>query len=633
MAPNAEKITLPVFFSHGMVIQRNAQVKIWGWAAAGEALTLTFMGKSYSTTVDENRAWSLRIRTGNAGGPYEMTIRSSSDTVTIHDILLGDVWLCSGQSNMEMRLGSLIETYPDEIARSKNDCIRQFLVPADYDFDRPRVDYEAGSWVKANPETVLNFTAVGYFYAQKLHKKYRVPIGLINASLGGAPIESFMSEEALKSFPEVMEEVRKLKDRQYVEFLQQNDEKTKLEWYRQLDHHDAGMSISSSGKWWIDPDCDDSSWPKIQVPSYWEDEGLGCFNGSVWFRKQFQLPASLVDKRATLYLGNIVDEDVVYVNGKMIGTSSNQYEPRKYTIPEDLLHEGINTIVVRVINFAGKGGFYKGKPYHLQIGNETIPLSGQWKYQIGAKLEPMPPPAFVQWRPLGLYNAMIAPIVQYLIRGVIWYQGESNVGRWETYESMLKALITDWRKKWEQDHFPFLIVQLPNYLESSSEPIESNWAQLREAQRRTLALPHTGMAVTIDIGEWNDIHPVNKKDVGYRLALYAQKIAYGDESEVWSGPMLESATRNNERICLSFSNVGSGLIAKGDDRLKHFAIAGEDLNFVWADAMIEGDRVIVWNDQVQKPLYVRYAWADNPVEANLYNAEGLPASPFSVEIK
>ncbi|WP_274652100.1 sialate O-acetylesterase [Paenibacillus humicola] len=631
MSRDQKKIKLPRLIGDGMVLQRNAQVKIWGSAPAGEIVTVRFMEKSCSTIVDADGEWQVSLRTEEAGGPYDMVIETGDgeERITVTNILLGDVWLCSGQSNMGMKMLSVQEVYPGDIARAGSDSIRQFLVPVKYDFERPQTDFEAGCWEAADPQSVLNFTAVGYFFAAKLYDKYRVPIGLINASLGGAPIESFMSEDALSPFAEYVEAAQKLKDNHYLEALAKADQQSGEAWYRNVNQNDAGMP--DAGKPCFDSGYDASAWPSIKVPSYWEEEGLGHFNGVVWYRKDIEIPASLLGNPARLVLGHVVDEDTVYINGTRIGSNPNQYVPRKYELPESLLQEGKNSIVVRVVNTSGKGGFYKGKSYHLKIGDRIINLSGEWQYLIGVKSDPLPAPSFIQWRPLGLYNGMIAPVVRYAIKGVAWYQGESNAKKPDDYESLFKALIADWRKKWEQGDFPFLYVQLPNYMEPSGKPAASNWAQIREAQRRTLDVPGTGMAVTIDIGEWNDVHPVNKKDAGERLALAARKIAYGDESVVSSGPTLRSVKRDGSRIVLSFRDTGSGLIAKGADRPGHFAIAGTGRIFVWADAEIEGDCVAVWHDRIPSPVYVRYAWADNPEGANLYNREGLPASPFTTE--
>lgn len=296
-----------------------------------------------------------------------------------------------------------------------------------------------------------------------------------------------------------------------------------------------------------------------------------------------------------------------------------------------MLKEGENTIVVRVISNTGKGGFVLDKPYEIVAGDVTIDLKGDWQYRLGASMEPLASQTFIRWKPLGLYNGMIAPLLNYRIKGIIWYQGESNAGRPAGYQELFEALIRDWRKNWQEGNFPFLFVQLPNFMKPKNQPFESNWALMREAQAKALSLPATGMAVAIDIGEWNDIHPLNKKEVGRRLALAAQKIAYGNEKVVYSGPIYRSMKNERNKIILTFTNIGSGLIAKGGGELKYFAIAGADRQFVWAKAKIKNNKVIVWSEKITNPIAVRYAWADNPEGANLYNKEGLPASPFRTD--
>ena len=368
----------------------------------------------------------------------------------------------------------------------------------------------------------------------------------------------------------------------------------------------------------------------MTLPGYWADTPLGSVNGVVWFRKDVDLPASMGTQPAKLNLGRIVDADEAFVNGVLVGTTSYQYPPRWYEIPSGLLKEGKNTIVVRVVSNIGKGGFVLDKPYELVCSGQTIALKGPWRYRLGATMEPLASQTFIRWKPLGLYNAMLAPLQKYSIKGVIWYQGESNAARPIQYRELLPAMVRDWRKHWNQGDFPFLLVQLPNYMERKPEPSESNWALLREAQLKTLSLPQTGMAVTIDIGEWNDVHPLNKKDVGTRLVLAAQSVAYGEASVVSSGPIYESMKIDGEKIIVSFRHTGSGLVARGGE-LRSFAIAGVDKRFVWAKARIENNRVMVWSEQVQNPVAVRYAWADNPAGANLYNEEGLPASPFRTD--
>jgi sialate O-acetylesterase len=622
------EVRLPRLISDGMVLQRETDVKIWGWANPGEKVSINFNGKKHTTTTGECGKWTVTLSDMKAGGPYNMEINASNN-ITIRDILIGDVWVCSGQSNMVLPMKRVEDLYEEEITNALNPFIRHFLVPQRYDFNVPREDLKSGNWESTNPESILHFTATGYFFAKALYEKYQVPIGLINASIGGTPIDAWMSNDALKEFPASLEIANKFKDSAYVNKIIREDKIRIGTWYNRLKQLDKGYE--NPEKTWFSPDHDASEWPTMQLPAYWEDEGLKGVDGVVWFRKEINVPASMIGKPARLLMGRIVDSDSVYVNGKFVGTISYQYPPRKYDIPKDLLKEGKNTIVVRVVNNIGKGGFVKDKPYKLTVGENIIDLKGQWQYKLGAEMDSLPGQTFIQYKPSGLYNGMIAPLLNYRIKGVIWYQGESNTWEPIEYQKLFPALINDWRKNWHQGNFPFLFAQLHNFMEAKDEPSESNWALLREAQLKTLAVPNTSMAVTIDIGEWNDIHPLNKKDVGRRLALAAQKIAYSEKDIVYSGPIYKDMKTKGNKIILTFTNTGSGLVVKGGGKLNHFAICGPDKKFVWGEAKIENDKVIVWNDNIPNPVAVRYAWADNPEGANLYNKEGLPASPFRTD--
>ena len=369
----------------------------------------------------------------------------------------------------------------------------------------------------------------------------------------------------------------------------------------------------------------------MKIPGYWADTKVGFLNGVVWFRKKVNIPASVIEGKAKILLGRIVDADSVFINGKFIGNTTYLYPRRRYDIPAGILKEGENTIVIRVVNSFGRGGFVFDKPYQIQTETDTIDLKGEWKFKVGDIMPSLASQTFIRWKPMGLYNAMIAPLLNYKIKGVIWYQGESNAERPGEYLNLFTTMINDWRNKWNEGVFPFLFVQLPNFMDPKNEPSESDWALLREAQLKTLSLPNTGMAVTIDVGEWNDIHPVDKKDVGKRLALAAEKIAYGDGNVVYSGPIYKSMQIDDNKIIISFSNTGSGLLVKGGGELKYFSICGSDEKFVWAKAKIENNKVVVWSDDISNPVAVRYAWADNPEGANLFNNEGLPASPFRTD--
>ena len=339
----------------------------------------------------------------------------------------------------------------------------------------------------------------------------------------------------------------------------------------------------------------------------------------------------MLHEKIKLELGRIVDADSVFINGIFVGSTSYQYPPRRYELKEGILREGKNSIVVKVISNIDKGGFVLDKKYELTTVSDTIPLSGIWKYKVGAMMPSLAGQTFIRWKPVGLFNAMIAPLIKYKIKGVIWYQGESNTQKPEEYYDLMQTLITDWRHQWKQHDFPFLYVQLANFMEPKLDPSESMWAATRQAQLKTLLVPNTGMAVAIDLGVWNDIHPENKSDVGYRLSLLARKIAYKESALTASGPIYQSFRVSENKVILNFSSIGKGLIIKNQKKLQGFAIAGEDKKYVWADAYLNNNKVIVSSEKIKKPLYVRYAWADNPINANLYNQEGLPASPFTTE--
>lgn len=623
-------LRLPRLISDGMVLQRDKDIKIWGWALPGETVTVSFMGQTYSSTADAKGKWEVLLPKLPAGGPHSMEITASQQRIIVKDILIGDVWVCSGQSNMVIPMERVKDIYEDEIAHCDNPLIRQFTVPDRYDFNGPREDLDGGIWEPLNADTVLRFSAVGYFFAKALFAKYGIPIGLIKACVGGTPVEAWMSEEVVRQFPGNMEIVEQLRVDGYIDSIKQMEEAKVRAWYESIDENDKG--IQKDHVPWFAPEYDASDWARVKLPASWKEMGLDSIKGAVWFRKEIDVPAFMAGKPAKLYMGTIVDSDRTYVNGVLVGSTSYRYPPRKYEVPAGLLKAGKNVITVRVISNDGNGEFVKGKIYKLFGHGYEINLEGEWQYRVGAAIdEPLPTVTFFQYKPTGLFNGMIAPLLNYGIKGVIWYQGESNTDDPKGYCEKFCAMIADWRKKWGQGDFPFLYVQLANFMEAKDQPSESQWAQLREEQRRALCLPNTGMAVAIDLGEWNDLHPLNKKDVGERLALLARKLAYGEKDLVASGPLYKSMRVEGNKAIIEFSNIGSGLMVKGGGQLKHFAIAGRDKKFVWAKAIIEDDRVVVWHDDIPNPVAVRYAWADNPEGANLYNREGLPASPFTTE--
>lgn len=598
------KVRLPRLVSDRMVLQRDIELDIWGWADPGEKVTVRFQGRHYDTETGADGCWHVLLPPQQAGGPFVLEVNE----IVIRDVLVGDVWLCSGQSNQETPIARLTDKFP-EINVSNNHMIRHYKVPTqDVKGElREEIAGNAG-WHSAIASDVMNWTALAYFFAQEAYEHTHVPVGMLVSSLGGSAIESWISQEHLKEFPQL------LVDQAAFDSLK-------------LARQDRG-----AGRWQL-PECDDSDWATMTVPGYWRENGADI-RGTVWCRKTFDVPASMAGRHARLYMGTMVDSDSVFVNGTFVGFTSYTYPPRKYDIPAGVLREGKNVIAVRLTANGGNGGFVKDKRYAI-VGDEAeIDLTGTWRYKTGidqsevqrlsARL------ANLDRTGSGLYNGMIYPIRHYRVKGAIWYQGETNAGNPAPYADYLKALITNWRELWQWPDMPFLLVQLPNFMEKKDRPTDSGWARIRDAQFRTaLSVPHTELAVTYDAGEWNDIHPLDKKTVAHRLFLGARRLVYGEKVNA-SGPLYKDMQVDGDRIVLSFTETGRGLACRGKE-LKHFAIAGEDRKFVWAKAVIRGNKVVVSSPEVKHPVAVRYAWSDNPSDANLCNKDGLLASPFRTD--
>ena len=633
-------VRLPQLVSNGMVLQRDTKLKIWGWASPSEKVSVTFNGKKGKTTTGADGKWLVELPAMQAGGPYTMTIKGNNE-IKLDDILLGDVWFCSGQSNMVLRMEAVKEVYPDDIASANYPQIRNFYVRNVADFTPTHDELPSGAkWVAATPVTVLDFSAASYYFARHIYQKYHVPIGLIASAWDGSAIEPWISDQGYKGMAKFEDQIKAYRDTAFLNRMARGRAGGLRPGFgRQAGEPDKG---TSGPKPWYAVDYEPEGWHHFWLPGYWNDQGVKDLNGVVWFRKEVNVPASMTGTAAHLYLSRIADADVAYINGVQVGSSNNIYANRRYNVPADLLKPGKNLIVIKVTNNIGKGGFLADKDYTLATATEKIDIRGDWEYKVGQVFtrptmpatpgggsNAMPLFAAANTVPTGIYNTMVAPATNYAIKGFLWYQGESNTGRGKEYGQLLRALITDWRNKWQLGDIPFIFVQLPNWQEANYSPSESGMAEVREGMRKTLSLPNTGMAVTIDVGNWNELHPLDKKDVGIRLALWAEHLAYGAKDLVYTGPLYQSQTINGNKVTLTFTNLGSGLTAKGNaGELNYFAIAGADGKYVWAKAKIDGDKVIVWNDAVASPVSVRYAWADNPDGANLYNKEGLPASPF-----
>lgn len=635
--PLSAEILLPKIFTDNMVLQQQTEAPIWGKSKPNKEVTLitSWNRKIYKTKVDSTGKWLLKVTTPVAGGPYTISI-SDGKKIVLNNILIGEVWICSGQSNMEMPLAGWgkVDDYKNEIAQADYPQIRLLHVEQATS-TQPLSDLKAtkAGWQQCSPETVAEFSSVAYFFGRDLHQNLNVPIGLINTSWGGTIAEAWTSGEALENMPYFKEAVKEIKSFSEEEAQKQYEEKFKV-WNNYILANDKGYK--NGNPVWAETAFDDSSWSEMQLPGLWEEKGLNNFDGIVWFRKTINIPQNWNGKELELKLAMIDDNDITFFNGTKIGETNGHNVQRAYKIPGKLVKAGKATITIRVTDTGGGGGIY-GEADNISISlaekkEMSIPLSDTWKYQavINFKEHDKAPQSVVgnPNRPTVLYNAMIQPIVPYAIQGAIWYQGESNANRAYQYRELFPLMIRDWRKQWNRD-FPFYFVQLANYKAANAEPQESEWAELREAQLQTLLLENTGMAVTIDIGDAKDIHPKNKQDVGKRLALNARAKTYG-ENIAYSGPLYESHRIEGNKIRIRFKNAEKGLKSNDGSALKGFAIAGPDHKFHWAEAAIEGAEVVVSSPEVLFPVAVRYAWADNP-ECNLYNTENLPASPFRTD--
>jgi sialate O-acetylesterase len=624
-AASKAEVTLPRIFGSNMVLQQGIEIPVWGWANPGERVTVTLSKSTASVRTGRDGKWKVQLPRFEYGGPYTMTI-TGRNRIIFDNVMIGEVWIASGQSNMEWPLAQSNQA-EEEIAAASYPDIRLFQVPRAV-AQLPEEDIASGEWKACTPGNVANFSAVAYFFGRELHQKLNVPVGLIQSAWGGTVAETWISPETIENDPDFAEPLKKLRSMDMESYEQEQRDRLKQMFGGKLPTEDKG--IIDGEPVWSAIDLDDGDWKSLVVPKYWEEQGYAQIDGVAWYRKEIKLTEEQSQSNVTLHLGKVDDSDITWVNGIEVGKTEGPHdEDRIYTIDAKHLRPGKNMLVVRVNDTGGNGGIW-GDPKNqfLAIGSEKVDISGDWKFRISkATLAAVNigPNSY----PTLLFNGMINPVVPYAIKGAIWYQGEGNASRAKQYQRVFPALINDWRQHWNQGDFPFLFVSLANFMKPAETPGESSWAELREAQTKTLSLPQTGMAVTIDIGEAGDIHPRNKQDVGLRLSLNALKIAY-DKDLVFSGPIYQSVEFKGDKAIVTFDHAGSGLIAK--DRygyLKGFTIAGADNKFHWAQARITGEnQVEVYAEEVKQPVAVRYGWANNPDDVNLYNAEGLPANPF-----
>jgi len=615
-------IKMPLLFSDGMVLQRNKEISVWGFADPNEKVAVHFNRQIVKTQADKNGKWTLNLNAEKAGGPFELII-IGNNKITIKNVLVGEVWICSGQSNMEFQVSKTVNA-EKEIADSNYPMIRHFGVAQDLS-GTPKDDLKAGKWEVSNKETVGNFTAAGFYFAKKLYAELKIPIGIINTSWGGTNVETWTSREAFQNSDEFKSMIADVPTVD-MEAILESYKKSVLGNLKKVQGFDVTMDNENQFK---EFSFDDKNWPEIKAPSLWENQQIGNIDGIVWMRKTITLSAEQAKKEAVLHLSKVDDEDVTYVNGVQVGTNNIWEAKREYKIPAGILKEGKNVIAVRISDYSGGGGIYgEASDLKIQFKDNTIPLEGLWKFNVVQVKISVSPNSY----PSLLYNAMVNPLVPYAIQGVLWYQGEANVWRAQQYKKAFPLMINDWRNKFNQGDFPFYFVQLSTFDEfKGNSKVGSRWAELREAQSETLKLKNTGMAVTTDIGNAKDIHPTNKQDVGLRLAAIALNNVYG-KKQIYSGPTFKSQEIKGNQIILTFDNIGSGLSTPDNSQnVKGFEIAGADKVFHSAKAIIKDNKIIVSSENVPNPIAVHYGWADDDTEINLFNKEKFPASPFRTD--
>jgi len=640
------EIKIPRFISSGMVLQRNDEARIWGYASPEETITVTFLKKKYQATPNEKGFWMVKIPTKNpkmTGGPYEMQINN----IKLDDIYVGDVWLCSGQSNMDLHTARLVDLYKKEFDSDSNEAIHLVQFARNPTVSAPSDDVDDRGfypWESMKPQNVGHWSGLSYFFAKEMYAKTHVPQGIINASMGGSDIVAWNSIEVLDSL--APRHVRNLRHLTTPGYLERNAEISKAissTYYRLMDEQDPGLSAK-----WMDPETDDSNWEVVnQYDENIGDENGRTWKGTLWFRKTFDVPEDMCGREALLRLGCLIDADVCYINGEKVGEITYQYPPRKYVLKSNLLKPGKNVLCIRLRTDGSKEKFVKDKAYKIIVpddetihGNDLIAvtssskeinLEGEYKMKRGVLMPPMPGVEGVNNAcAAALYNNMIYPILNYRIAGMIWFQGETNAGRPDEYGVLLPAMIRDWRKSFGE--VPAIICTLANFMENHEDDPNyyGGWAKLRDAQRKSVnELNNAGLVVNIDLGEWNDIHPLNKKEVGHRCALQAQKLYLKSITAAQAdGPIYQSVEFKNGKATISFKEGTDKL--KADQSLKGFVISGADNKFYKANAYTEGNKVIVSAPEVKDPTTVRYAWDDDPT-ISLYGENGLPACSFTTE--
>lgn len=614
------KVSLPKFFSDHMVLQRDATITVYGWAEAGKTVKVSFNTKNVEAKVNSNGEWSVDFPAEKAGGPFEMIV-SEENTITFKDIYIGDVWFCSGQSNMGWKLEDALNG-KEELAKANFEKIKLLQVSRTM-AGKPQKDIEKGQWETCSPASGEGFSAVAYFFGRELFQKYNVPIGLINSSWGGTNIEAWMSEDLMGKHVSARKVIDEMKTMDFSDVMKTYKKEFKA-WEEKADRLDIGTTEK-----WHEKTHNTSSWKSITLPVYWSKAKVTPNDGVIWVTRNFDLTAKdLASDDLVLSIGRVDNEDITYINGIKVGESKIKDLDRFYKIPKNVLVAGKNIITIRVKNTGDIGGFRgDANSLHIKTASQTLSLAGEWKYEAGTKdIEEVPERQHPTKYATSLYNGMVTPFFGIKIKGIIWYQGEANSKNAKEYATMFKDMITDWRKSWKSD-VPFIFAQLPNY-----DNQNNRWIALRESQAKALELKNTGMAVLIDVGENDNIHPIHKQVVGKRMALIAENVAYGEKEISASAPVFDTFKIDGNSATVIFKG-GTFATESAKSDPTGFMIAGNDKKFYPAKATLQADlkTIKLSSPEVSNPKEVRYLWADAPGKVMLYNKDGLATPPFRTD--
>lgn len=632
----SQEISLSPLFGDRMVLQRDKPIPVFGNAAVNQKITVIFRNQQKQTVAAENGEWIVELDPEVYGGPNDLRVKTKNEIVEIKDVCVGEVWICSGQSNMEMPLlgnWAHVDNAEEEVANSDHPNIHLFTVDRNTSF-QPETKIESKGWKICNSESSKEFSAVAYFFGRDLVKNLNMPVGLIQTAWGGTVAEAWTSTGTLKTIADFREKVLQMeKNPSSKEELELKYKEDLAAFILETGEADKGINgkdtIFASVAW------DDSDWMPMNLPGMVESTKIGSVDGSIWFRKTIDISDENASKEMILHIAAPDDADETWFNGVKVGESTEWDVPRQYKLASNLIKPGKNVIAIRLSDYRGAGGFM-GEASHFALTSEDgfrMELAENWKCKVGYDLKDIktiPIELNDPNQPTVLFNAMINPLIPYSFKGVIWYQGESNVGRAKQYEELFPAMINDWRSKWGEEDFPFVFVQLASYLKRNTKPVEDSWSELREAQRHTLNQKNTGMAVAIDLGDADDIHPGNKQDVGKRLALWARNKVYGEDIP-YCGPAYKAVYAENSSLVVEFDHCYEGLATSDKRAVTGFAVAGKDGVYHWAKAKIDENTIILSSDKVLKPISVRYAWSSNP-DCNLINSANLPASPFQAKL-